>query len=447
MPEKQHVQEWAQGALGIWQTKTSTAAQNKRFFNVLHNMTLLKGGLHTRPGLKRITGAQLGSGSDRTVYNFSVFPGNPDLLVTACGSTLQTVSTSGGDPSSMTDSLPSGYGAYIGAFPTSMVYINGSLHIVNNSSSNRKYNGTNITRMGLVTPSTLAAPTKAGGALTLTRNYRATLIANTLNGSGESDPTAVTSVTYAAQDGTFASPTVPSSDPQVDRWLLYGEATGVYYRVNDTPQTLATSIVDSLSDAVLATHTPMEPVGTNTPPPGNFSVLFTHQGRLVGATNSSALYYSDLGLDAGGLYPKPHAWPTSNVIQFPETGGKTITGGVSFFEWAVICQQNGIWSVKGDIADEETRTISPLMVAPDFQGLGVPNQSCLRLLDNILLVAAKDGAYIIKRNDSFGQSFLSVEPVSAHINQLWQRINFTTGAASLADRDNKRWIFIGTGGN
>lgn len=448
MPEKLMRQEITQSLFGIYQTKTPPASLNKRFWSVLHNLTLLRGMLHTRPGLRRITGLQLGSGSDRTVYAMNIFPGSgstADRFITVTGSTLQSVPYNGGDPTTLTDALPSGYGAFTGVSPTSMVHLNNQLHIVNSSSANRKFNGTSVTRMGLVAPSSLAAPSLSAGALTLTRNYRATLVARTLDGSGESEPTAVTAVTYAAEQGTFSAPTVPSSDPQVDRWNLYGEVAGVYYRVNTTPVTLATTIVDNLADAALATGTAMEALGTNAVPPGNFSSLLVHQGRLLGTIGTNVLYYSDIGLDAGGLYAKPHAWPSANLITFPDTGGNAITALASFFEWLIVFQRSGIWAVRGDIADETARTISPLFVAPEFQGVGVPNQGCVRLLDNKLILAAKDEGYVITRDDRAGVPDLIVNSVSNYINQLWQQIDFSTGTVSVADRDNNRWAFVGRG--
>ena len=444
MPEKLYRHEIAQPWFGLYQNRTLPATLPNRFFSILHNMTLDRGQPHTRPGVRRITGLQLGT-SVRTINGMNIWKaGTIDTLVVATD-ILQSVPITGGDPTTLTNSLPAGYAAFVGASPTTLVHLNGGLHIVNASSSNRKFNGTNVTRMGLVAPSSLSAPSKAGGALNGTRNYRATLVASALNGSGESEPTAVTSVSYTAEQGTFASPTVPSSDPQVDRWNLYAEVAGTYYRVNTSPVTLATSIVDNVSDTLLQTGTVMSAIGNNSVPPGNFSILIVHQGRLAGTIGTNVLYWSDSGLDVGGLYPKPHAWPPANLLTFPETGGNSITAVVSFFEWLVVFQRNGIWSVKGSLADEEQRIISPLLVAPDFRGVGVPNQGCVAVLDNKVVFAGKDQPYAIKRVVGSREPDLGIEPLGDHIADLWHKVDFSQGTVSLADRWGKRWIFVGTG--
>lgn len=444
MPDKLYKREIAQPWFGLHVNRTPPASLPHRFFTVLHNMTLDRGMPQTRPGVRRITGAQLGT-SDRTVYAIGLWRATAgDLFITATD-ILQSVPVSGGDGTTLTNALPSGYGSFTGVAPTNMVLLNGSLHIVNTSSANRKFNGTSVTRMGLVAPSSLGAPSLSGGTITGTRNYRASLVARTLDGSGESDPTAVTSVTYAAEQGTFTAPTVPSSDPQVDRWNLYAEVAGTYYRVNTSPVTLATSIVDNVTDALLQTGTVMDAIGTNAVPPGNFQILTVHQGRLLGSLGTNVMYFSDLGLDVAGLYPKPHAWPAANLITFPETGGTSITAIISFFEWVVVFQQNGIWSVKGDLANEENRVISPLMVAPDHRGVGAPNQGCVAVLDNKIVFAGKDQPYAIKRIVGATEPDLSIEPLGDHIADLWRKVDFTQGAVSAADRYGKRWIFVGTG--
>ena len=445
MPELINTQEQAETWFGIYQSKDPPSALSMRFNSVMHNMTLVRGMPHLRPGVRRITGVQLGSGSNRTMYAMDVWKGSPDLLISICGSSIQSIPNVGGDPTTLTDATPAGYGAFVGVAPTNTVHLKNLLFIVNSSSPNRKFNGTNITRMGLVAPSSLGAPSKSGGAIVGTRNYRATLVSSALNGSAESEPTTVTSVSYSSQQGTFSSPTVPSSDPQVDRWNLYGEVSGHYYRVNASPATLATSIVDNLDDATLAVAVEMDAIGTNAVPPGNFKLLAVHQGRLVATIGTNTLYWSDLGLDLGGLYAKPHAWPAANQLTFPETGGQSITGFISFYEWIVIFQESGIWSVRHSLADEDVRVIAPVMVAPDYRGIGVPNQGCINMLDNQILFAAKDQPYAIRRDLSGLTPNLTVSPRGEHIHQLWQAVDFTAGAVSCADRDNRRWIFIGQG--
>lgn len=412
-------------------------------------MVVRDGMFHTRPGVVAINGVKCGSSGNRTVYGIDTWKTTTeDQLIIACGNTLQYLPATGGDPVSLSTNYPaSGFTTTITGATTVFAHINGLMYIVNGVDSNRKYNGTNLTRVGNVAPTTLSAPSKSAGSLSLTRYYKATLVFSTLNGSAESEGTTSTTVTYSAEQGTFSAPSVPGSDPQVDRWSLYGSTDNLsFFRVNTSPVTLATSVIDNLADDALTVSTALDPANTNGVPPGNFQGIATHQGRLVGfLSNSNTLYWSDLGLDTGGVFAKPEAWPLVNTLEFPDTGGTKITAIASFYEWIIVFQQYGIWSVKGTLSDDATRTIAPVLVAPDYRGLGVSTQGCVAVLDNRIVFAGKDGVYAIRRDLNTSQPDLSVEKLSESINDLYQQTDFTQGAVSCADRDNGRFIFIGKG--
>lgn len=448
MAEPRHEQEQGESWFGIYQQRTEPPTLSGRFMNVAHNVALQRGMYHTRPGARPLNGVQFGSSGKRTIYGIDQWKTTTkDTLIVAAGDLIQSLPPSGGDPVTLTTSYPSSFRTSVTGAATVFAHLGGLLFIVNGVDANIKYNGTNVTRMGLVAPSTLSAPSLSAGALNGTRSYRATLVSSTLNGSAESEPTSITSVTYAAQQGTFSAPTVPNSDPQVDRWNLYATVMGgsEFKLVNSSPVTLATTIVDNNDDTTISASLDMDPLLTNSVPPGTFSTLVVHQGRLMGALpNSNFLYWSDLGLNLGGVFAKPESWPTANALEFPESGGNSITALVSFYEWIVVFQNFGIWAVRDDIASD-TRQITPILVAPDYRGLGAGSQQQVAVLDNKIVVAGKDMAYMISRTQALFQSELTAEPLSRNIDKLYQQINFANGAASVADRDNKRWIFVGKG--
>jgi hypothetical protein len=384
------------------------------------------------------------------VYGINIFKtSTEDELIVVCGDKVQKLPITGGDPVDLSTSYPaSGFTTTRTGAVCQFVHINGMLYIVNGTDENVKYNGTALFRMGVVAPTTLGAPSLAAGSITGTRLYKATLVSSSATGSVESEPTSVRSVIYAAEDGTFSAPTVPGTDPQVTHWNLYGTAVGgsAYFRINTTPVLLASTIVDNLTDALVTAGTPIPTLGINAVPPGKFKLLTAHQGRLVGVVPSSnVLYWSDIGLDTAGLYPKPENWAASNALKFPDSGGTSITAIVSFYEWVVVFQQFGVWSVRGDLTDTEDRRIAPLMVAADYSGLGVANQGCVVIMDNRVLFAAKDRVYEIVRDLNPSQPDLVIRPVSQDIDRLYQQLDFTQGAVSCPDRDNKRWIFVGKG--
>lgn len=432
------------------QQPTVPPALQHRFAFNLHNMVLRRGMPHVRPALRRMNGVPFGDGT-RTMYGMYVFVGVPDRLIVACGTLLQSLNlearTVGADPVTLTATLPTGFVARTGAV-TIMTALGGRLFIVNGTDPNLKFNGTSLTRMGQLAPAALSSPTLAAGTYNGVWKYCATLVSSALNGSFESEPTPVLTVTYATQQGTFAAPTVPNSDPQTDRWNLYRTAQGgsSMYRVNTTPMTLATSLLDTISDAALPTGTAMSPLLSNSPPPGNFSIIAVHQGRLVGVLpNSNALYWSDLGLDLSGMYVKPDNWPPVNNLQFGETGGGSIKALVSFYEWLLVIQDFGVWSISGDLNSDKDRRIRPVLVASDRRGVGVSFIGNIAAAENKIILAAKDGLYMIVRDPNAINPDLTVEHISHNISALYQQVNFNEGGAAVYDRDQKRFVFFGKG--
>ena len=450
MPEPLKYQEQSESWFGIYQNTTEPPGLSGRWCATAHNMVVRDGMWHSRPGLQIINGVRCGSSGKRVVYGIDTWrTTTEDQLIIACGDKLQYLPATGGDPVDLTTNYPSsGFTAAItGAF-TVFAHLNGQMYIVNGVDDNRKYNGTNLTRMGIVAPTTLSAPSKSAGSLSLTRYYKATLVSSALNGSVESEGTSSTTVSYDAQQGTFSSPSITGSDPQVDRWNLYGSKdNSTFYRINTSPVTTATTIVDNLSDDALIVSTKMDATNTNNVPPGKFQDLVSHQGRLVGfLANSNVLYWSDYGLDPGGTFLKPESWPLANTLEFPDSGGTKLTAVISFYEYVIVFQQYGIWSIRGSLADAVARTISPVLVAPDYRGLGVPNKGCVAVLDNRIVFAGKDGVYSLQRNLYTNASDnLTVTKLSDPINNLYQQTDFTVGACSVADRDNSRFVFVGKG--
>lgn len=450
MPDKYFQQELTTPWFGLYSQPSEPAALNNNFQTILHNARLLRGLPSTRPGVVRLNGVLLGDGA-RTVYGLSTWRDttNGDKLIIACGSLLQSLYPAGGDPTTLTGSYPSsGYSSFTGA-RTIFSQIGSRLFIINGTDPNRKFNGTVVTRMGQGTPTTLAAPSQSSGSLNGARNYKATLVSTAANGAYESEPTAVTAVTYAAQKGTFSAPTVPASDPQVDRWNLYATVSGgdIYYRVNTAPVATGSTIQDNLTDDLLQAGTQIDTLLDNSPPSGAFSQLCVHQGRLIGVYTSepNTLYWSDLGLDTAGIYPKPENWPPRNRLVFGDNGGTAITGLVSFFDWLVVFQNFGCWAIKDDI-NSDTKIIRPLLTGPDNRGIGISDITNVAISENRIVFAAKDGVYEMSRVTDTRISYdLEIKPLSNYVSHLWQQVDFSQGGCSLWDRDKRHWIFFGKG--
>lgn len=450
MPDKYFQQELTTPWYGLYSQPTEPSALNNNFQTLLHNAVLLRGLPSTRPGVVKVNGQLLGDGA-RTVYGMSTWRDTTagDKLIIACGSLLQSIFPAGGDPTILTNSFPSsGYSSFTGA-RTVFAQLGGRLFVANGTDPNRKFNGTNVTRMGQGTPTSLSAPSTSSGSLNGTRNYKATLVSTAANGSFESEPTAATAVSYAAQKGTFSAPSVPATDPQVDRWNLYATVSGgaTYYRVNTTPVSAASTIQDNLTDDLLQAGVQIDTLLDNSPPLGPFTLVAVHQGRLVGiyASEPNTLYWSDIGLDTAGIYPKPENWPPRNRLVFGDNGGTAITAIVSFFDWLVVFQNFGCWAIKDDI-NSDSKVIRPLLVGPDNRGTGVADITNIAISENKIVFAAKDGVYEITRVTDTRISYdLQINPLSNYISNLWQQVDFSQGGSSLWDRDNRRWVFFGKG--
>ena len=458
MPDKFQFDEQTGTWVGIYQAPSTPPDQSQRFMRNLHNQVIRQGMPHTRPGKQKLNGKQCGSSGNSTVYGMGIYRGSPDELIIACGKQIQKIlisgtggnsTISGGDPTNLTENYPTGWTAHVGA-RTIFAQLKGSMYIVNGSDDNKKYNGTNLTRMGLVAPSTLGAPTKASGALNGSYSYKATLVSGTTYGSNESEPTAGLTVTYSSQTGTFTIPTIPSADPQIDRWNLYRAPQGdttTYYRINTSAISSGTTIADNINDDVLIAGTKIDTSGKNAIPPTSFTTLITHQGRLVGVSNAdkNALVWSDQGLDTSGIFFKPESWPAVNHLPFGEQGGTKITALASFFEWLVVFQDFGVWSVKGTLSDSSDRIISPILVAPDTHGIGVSDQGNVAVGENKILFASKTGLYHLVRDLGSLRVELAVKDLSTNVRPLFQQTNFSGGGVAIYDRDQSRWIFWGKG--
>lgn len=450
MPDPFFHQEFDGVYTGLFNQPSVPGALPRSFSTLMHNMSLTRGMPHTRAGRQRLNGALLGGGGGgRTVYGLAIWRTSPvDDLIVACGNKLQSMPVTGGDPTTLTTSYPTGYRTSPTGARTSMAQLGNRLFIVNGVDANVKYNGTALTRMGQASPATLSAPSKSAGSLTGTFKYRARLVTSAANGSYESEPTATLTVSYTAEQGTFSAPAVPSSDPQVDRWNLERAAAGgsTFFKVNTSPVTLATTIVDTLTDAVLTNSALSDDLLVDSPPPGIFKLLTVHQGRLVGVTTAepNTLYWSDLGITTAGIFPKPESWPPRNRLVFGENGGTAITGMVSFFNWLVVFQNFGTWSIRGDMSSDG-RVIEPVLVAPDNRGVGISDIGNIAHAENKIIFAAKDGLYVITRDVGAVTSDLAVRCISKNIDEMYQQIDFGSGGVSTYDRDHRRWMFWGKG--
>lgn len=443
MPEKIFFIEEPGLWYGIYNHTSIPPALSTQFSKKLTNITLIGGMPHTRPGQVLLNATLLGDGS-RPVHGMYVYrSGSSVEFIVASGSLLQKVNPSTGIVTTLTSSLPTGFPTRVG-YRTVFAQLATLLCISNGVDENVCYDGTKIARMGIVAPTALTPPNKSAGQLTGTFTYNATLVNDMAE---ETEPTTNIVVCYNAEKGVFSAPLVPNSDPQIDRWNLYRavQNTTTFFRINLAPVVLSGTITDEVPELELSSGAPQDAIGRNRPPSGRFRLLTEHQGRLVGVTSEdpNRLYWSDQGLDISGIFFKPHAWPLTNSLLFDGRGGTQITALMSFFEWLLVSQDFGSWSIAGTLNDSTSRIIQPLVVSGSGRGVGVSDQGNAIIGLNEVLLASGSGLYKISRFISGSNPSLLVESLAENIPTIYEAIDFTLGGSGFYDHVRKRYAIFG----
>lgn len=449
MPQRTITQSITAPYYGVY-SQPAPGNLSPQYWQTMHNVALVAGMPQTRPGLVRLNISAFGSVGNNRMHGFGLFRNSSvNELIVASGDKVQKMTLPSGEPVNLTMNVPSGAGYTTRTGNrTVFVQIGGELLIVNGVDGNLKYNGTSVRKVGLMTP-TLAAPTKSAGAITATMSYLATFVTGNSDSYLESVSSAPISVTYAAQQGSFAAPTVTDGDPQITHWNLYRLNGATYFRVNGSaPVTIATAIIDNSSSASAYDANRTLPSGQTAriAPTAPLTWVIEHQGRAVGVFNDAKniLRWSDIGTGAGGIYFLPEAWPTANFYAFSELGGLEITGGVSFHEWLILFQDFGVWAISGGLGTADAEIIK-LFVAPNNSGAGVPFIYNLVVNEDNIFFAAKDGIYRIRRMQVGNVPSLQLDRVSGNIDNLYRTIDFSQGGVSVFDRDYQRWMIFGVG--
>jgi hypothetical protein len=180
----------------------------------------------------------------------------------------------------------------------------------------QKWNGTDLTRMGIYPATTTMSVASASTAISgLSGEYRwAMTYVNTA--SVESDLSPFTTTFTAASSAVQLSsiPVAPQSWGVSTRNIYRTASSGtVLYYAGSIANNTATTYVDAISDASLGDEAASD---QNVPP--NFSTCLYHQGRIFSigrypGDQNDLVYYSDLN--------NPYVWGTTNFINI---GDQTI---------------------------------------------------------------------------------------------------------------------------
>lgn len=277
------------------------------------------------------------SGSTFTSYNMVVSDNGRLSTIDPDTGAITTISATAFTSSSSQEYLPS--------FATA----NNVCFIVNGVDA-KKYDGTSLTRVGIVAPSTAPTLADSGVAGSPNGTYEARVtFANSGTGQESSAGTTSSTVTVASKKISFTNIPV-SSDAQVDTRYLYLRNTGTqanFYLAGTISDNTTTIFTYNGADAALTEIGP--DTEENNPPVSGVKFACFHKSRLFLADTEN-IYYSKLDMVESF---DPEAFETPNP-----SDGQAITGLISIFDLLVIFKTDSVYVLVGD--DPDTWAIRPI---------------------------------------------------------------------------------------
>lgn len=408
------------------------------------NVIAMRGRWRSRPGVRPFTAAP-SSGLLRGLHTHYRADGTRDFL-SAAGADIQR-NPPYGDPVTLPlTALPSTEQTRVdptaGAHFIEISGTDGLSFIYDGVNPNLKWDGAQLTQMGIVAPAGQpAVPTNIAGLVEPgVRNYVYTL----WTPYHESNPSQLRQVTQVGTGGKrFASPVngVDFDDPQVTMWKLYATVDGgaQYFFIDKVD--LGLSIDHVVSDATLRGEVPLEQL-VNEAPNGKFSSLVEHKGLVFGvvADDTSLVRYCH----ATDQYVSPEGWPLGNAVPVSHGDGDEISVLVSFFDYLVCFKRRGTWAIAGTL--DEGYTVAPVLAAGGAlrTGIGCIAPGGIIHMENEIIFPSRDGFYVIRRNDSYVGGLAAVK-VSDAIDGIYTCANFSLGSAASYERKRQIYFFWSRG--
>lgn len=437
---------------GILQRR-SPRSQDPGYLNEALNVCFIGGAIQSRPGIRPFNGVAF-SGVVRGMQWHVRADGTRELLV-AAGNAFQRC-VLGGDPIDMPlDSLPLYEQTRVEQEKVNFLALSGGTNttfIYDGVNPNMKWDGLQLTSMGLPNGPTPPVPSEASGNITPgTRNYVMTLVSLTHEGDISVAARTVTNTTN--KSFTFASPTqTPDGtgsaasiaaaaaanqydDPQVIMWRLWRtEAGGAALRFVGEAD-IGVAIEDNVTDDTLRGRDLVEQL-VNGKPQAPIVAMVEHRGQLVAAMNDdpSILRFSNFDPD----YMVPEGWPRNFIQPVAHGDGDVITALRSFYEWCVVFKNNSAHALVGETF--AAYRIAPIFAGGTRQGIGCAFPGSILQIENAVFFASRDGFYRIDREGN-----LQATRISPAIDDLYAAANFSLGSATFYDRKKRLLGFLSHG--
>jgi hypothetical protein len=318
-------------------------------------------------GHQRWNSTSLGTGKIQGGTRFYRVGASPELIIAHNGNLYK------GDDSTKTFSLiKSGLNA---TNLVEMVPFRNLLFIVNGSDRPLKWNGSQVTLMGLDPPATAPTVTDSGaGNLNGTYSWKVTFVSPTHESNGSP---ASSTLTVTNRQVTLSN--IPTStDPQVTKRRIYRTLAGgtIYKFVGEINDNTTTTFVDNVPDVSLG---PDIPVDKDPPPNGAILEVFKNRVWMAGVSGfPQRLFFSE--------YFEPEAWPPTYFVDLPLAQGDKITGLKVLGDVLVVYGKNQPLIILGE-------TPFDFVVRRTFANVGAESQRAIVKVENTHVFLSRFGIY------------------------------------------------------
>jgi len=347
------------------------------------------GAVATTQGFQKVNATGIASSAIEGLHSYVKNSGERTLLA-VCDRSLY--SESGGVFSQVTGST----NVYTAGVDVKIVTVNDYAYLSDGYANPYKYNGGELTTIGVPAPTIGEASAASTGAGVLTGSYRYALTG--INASGnEGEYALITPTAVSASSGQLTLTGIPVSPASagVDSKYLYRNTStvgGIYYRVTALTAN-QTSYVDNNADANLVT---LMPADNGTMPKCKYMVEY--RGRVYAAgelANPMRLYYSDA--------LEPETWKSTNFVDIGDGDGFPISGITAYGNSIVIHKNDGrgqgsIWLLY--VADSTgTADSSNWYLTKSPSAYGTQSDKAMDFFNNVLFFLNKSGGYAFAGTD------------------------------------------------
>ena len=246
----------------------------------------------------------------------------------------------------------------------------------------KKYDGTNVTTLGVEVPVvTGMAATKTGtGTFGGNYKYKVTFYVDAYE---EGEASAAVSVDYTTADAASIELSgIPTGEADTTARKIYRTTDGgsVYYLLATISDNTTTTYSDTTADADLdITESPPSDAGL---PVSDASFVLEHKEHLFinSNANPNRIYMSYLD--------EPDIWPSTYWIDFAPGDGDTIVGAAKYIENLYIFKHHSIYSLIGRDIDTWETSRSPV------SNYGTESAKSLQVTDRGILYLNRDGVFL-----------------------------------------------------